>query len=543
MQRLASLMLDELSVGNLGLIPSAHIEPGPGLVVITGETGTGKTLLLGALRLLRGEQARKDQIGPVGDETTVEARFVNDGQERIIGRRVDRRRSRASIDGSMATAGNLAEALNGVLDVVGQHDRTLLSEPKAVQRLLDGAMAETGQAALAAYRGAWQTLVDTEQQAAALGGDHRALERELDMVRFQRDEIASAGFTQGEDAEISELASRLRNSEELRERLAAVQNAAGESGASAALESADRELRAASRTVPSLSPLADLSGHISELLSEFNSEIARVSADLDHDPRDLERVEQRLALLSDLRRKYGNDLDAVLAFEAEAAERADELEALLDQSGEIARVLERARVDVMEAGRTLGTQRNETGEAISANAIEHLKDLGFSDPYVGFRLAERDPGPDGTDQVVLEFASDSALVPGPVSKIASGGELSRLILALRLASGTSDASIIAFDEIDAGTGGATALAMGAKLKDLAAARQVFCVTHLPQVAAFAESHFVVRREGNTATVSELEGEERLEELSRMLAGLPDSERGREHAAELLSIAQPASPTS
>jgi DNA repair protein RecN (Recombination protein N) len=138
--------------------------------------------------------------------------------------------------------------------------------------------------------------------------------------------------------------------------------------------------------------------------------------------------------------------------------------------------------------------------------------------------------------VVLEFASDQGLAPGPVAKIASGGELSRLILALRLASGTSDASIIAFDEIDAGTGGATALVMGRKLKDLAAGRQVFCVTHLPQVAAYAETHFVVRRDGNTAVVSEVKGDERLEELSRMLAGLPDSERGREHAAELLTIA-------
>ncbi|MEA2023506.1 MAG: AAA family ATPase [Actinomycetota bacterium] len=529
-------MLDELSVGNLGLIPRAHLEPGPGLVVITGETGTGKTLLLGALRLLRGEQARKDQIGPNGDETTVEARFVEEGEERIIGRRVDRRRSRASIDGSMATAGNLAEALSGVIDVVGQHDRTLLSEPRAVRRLLDGAMPEVGRDALADYGTAWETLVETEQQAAALGGDHRALERELDMVRFQRDEIAAAGFAEGEDREIAERASRLRNSEELRERLAVVQLAAGESGASAALESADRELRAASRTAPSLEPLADLSGHLNELLSEFNAEIARVNADLDHDPQDLDRVEQRLALLGDLKRKYGDDLDAVLAFEAEAAERADELEALLDRSGEIARLLVAARADVDEAARALRRHREETGERISSNAIEHLRDLGFSDPYVGFRITGREPGPDGADRVVLEFASDRGLVPGPVSKIASGGELSRLILALRLASGTADVSIIAFDEIDAGTGGATALAMGAKLKHLATERQVFCVTHLPQVAAFAESHFVVRREGNTATVAELEGDERLEELSRMLAGLPDSERGREHAAELLMIA-------
>jgi DNA repair protein RecN (Recombination protein N) len=529
-------MLDELSVGNLGLIPAAHIEPGPGLVVITGETGTGKTLLLGALRLLRGEQARKDQIGPNGDETTVEARFVQGSEERILGRRVDSRRSRASIDGAMATAGNLAEALSGVLDVVGQHDRTLLSEPRAIRRLLDGAMSETGREALARYGDTWQILVDTENQAAALGGDHRALERELDMVRFQRDEIAAAGFAEGDDEELANRASRLRNSEELRERLAAVQIAAGENGASAALETADRELRTASRTAPSLEPLTDLSGQLNELLSEFNAEIALVSADLDHDPLDLERIEQRLALLGDLRRKYGDNLDAVLAFETAAAARAEELEVLLDRSGEIAGLLVVARDEVEKAADALSRERREAAQRISSDAIGHLKDLGFSDPYVGFQLKNRDPGPDGADQVVLEFASDGALVPGPVGKIASGGELSRLILALRLASGTSDASIIAFDEIDAGTGGATALAMGAKLKDLADGRQVFCVTHLPQVAAYAETHFVVRRDGNTATVSVLQGEERLEELSRMLAGLPDSERGREHAAELLTIA-------
>lgn len=529
-------MLDELSVGNLGLIPIAHLEPGPGLVVITGETGTGKTLLLGALRLLRGEQARKDQIGPNGDATTVEARFVEGSEEHILGRSVDRRRSRGSIDGAMATAGDLAAALLGVLDVVGQHDRTLLSEPRAVRRLLDGAMAEAGRKALAGYGAAWETLIVAEEQAAALGGDRRALERELDMVRFQRDEIDAAGFVPGEDAEIAERASRLRNSEELRERLAAVQIAAGESGASAALESADRELRAASRTAPSLSPLADMSAQLNELLAEFNTEIGRVSADLDHDPEDLERVEQRLALLGDLKRKYGNDLDAVLMFEAEATDRAEELESLLHRSDEIAGVLALARIDVTEAAGALRRQRRKTGERISATTIGHLQDLGFSDPYVAFRVTERDPGPGGADQVVLEFASDRGLVPGPVAKIASGGELSRLILALRLAAGTSDASIIAFDEIDAGTGGATALAMGRKLKDLAAGRQVFCVTHLPQVAAYAETHFVVRRDGNTAAVSELHGDERLEELSRMLAGLPDSERGREHAAELLTIA-------
>ena len=173
---------------------------------------------------------------------------------------------------------------------------------------------------------------------------------------------------------------------------------------------------------------------------------------------------------------------------------------------------------------------------VAAGAIAHLRDLGFGDPVVAFQITEREPGPDGADHVVLKFSSDRALEPGPNSKIASGGELSRLILALRLAAGAGEAAVIAFDEIDAGTGGATALAMGRKLQMLAHERQVLCVTHLPQVAAFADSHFVVRRSGNTATVERLEGDQRLEELSRMLAGLPDSERGKAHAEELLKIA-------
>jgi DNA repair protein RecN (Recombination protein N) len=155
---------------------------------------------------------------------------------------------------------------------------------------------------------------------------------------------------------------------------------------------------------------------------------------------------------------------------------------------------------------------------------------------VGIRINPSEPGPNGADRLVLEFASDATLEARPASRIASSGELSRLTLALRLAAGVEDATVVAFDEIDAGTGGATALAMGRKLAALSAGRQVFCVTHLPQVAAFADRHFAVRRQGTVATVELVEDEERVEELSRMLAGLPESDRGREHAAELLDLA-------
>jgi DNA repair protein RecN (Recombination protein N) len=286
----------------------------------------------------------------------------------------------------------------------------------------------------------------------------------------------------------------------------------------------------------SLGDLADLGSELVEALSGLNTEVVRATTDLDHDPRELEYVEQRLALMADLKRKYGDDLDSVLTFGEAAANRVEELEGLLDQSDVIEQQLAAARAEIAGAAEVLRDHRRATGEYVAAGAVAHLRDLGFDDPVVAFEIVEREPGPEGADHVVLKFSSDRALEPGPISRIASGGELSRLILALRLAAGAGEAAVIAFDEIDAGTGGATALAMGRKLQMLARDRQVLCVTHLPQVAAFANSHFVVRRSANTATVEQLEGEQRLEELSRMLAGLPDSERGKAHAEELLRVA-------
>jgi DNA repair protein RecN (Recombination protein N) len=241
-------------------------------------------------------------------------------------------------------------------------------------------------------------------------------------------------------------------------------------------------------------------------------------------------------LLAELRRKYGDDQDSVLSSGADAAKRSAELEALLADAGELDTAHRLATRAVDTAGADLREARWKAADRLATGAVAHLVDLGFSSPVVRFRTDEADPGPRGADKVVLEFSSDESLEPKPAARIASGGELSRLALALRLSSGVEDGTVIAFDEIDAGTGGETALAMGRKLAALSKGRQVFCVTHLPQVAAFADQHLAVRRDGTTATVTMVEGDDRVEELSRMLAGLPESERGREHAAELLVLA-------
>ncbi len=529
-------MLDELRVQNLGLIPEARIEPGPGLVVITGETGAGKTLLLGALRLIKGEPARKDQIGPTGDEASVEARLVVDDEEHVVTRRIDRSRSRAYLDGTMVTASAVADRFAGLIDIVGQHDRNALADPTAIRGMIDAALDRPGTKARTAYQHAWTAQRELEARIEELGGDRRSLERELDMVRFQGNEIAGAGFASGDDAELERVATRLRNAESLGERLAAASEAIGEYGAESGLERGLQELIVAAKTDPSLQELVGLGREAAVLLGELSAEIAGITADFERDPEQLVQVEARLALMGDLKRKYGDDLDAVLAFGAEATASAERLEGLLGSAGELEDALRDATAAVAATGSDLRDRRARAGGRLAKGAAAHLADLGFSDPVVRFRVENAQPGPKGADQITLEFSSDTSLEAKPASRIASGGELSRLVLALRLAAGVADATVIAFDEIDAGTGGETALAMGRKLADLSKGKQVFCVTHLPQVAAFADHHLAVRREGTTASVVAVDGDARIEELSRMLAGLPESDRGKEHAAELLVLA-------
>lgn len=529
-------MLDELSVANLGLIAEAHLEPGPGLVVVTGETGTGKTLLLGALRLLRGEPARRDLVGPHGDETLVQARIVVDGEETTVARRVGGDRSRAYLDGAMVPARALEERLGSIVEIVAQHDHLRLAEPTGVRALVDACLDEAGQEAVVAYRAAWEEAASLEARAALLGGDRRSLERELDVVRFQAEEIAAAGFAPGDDERLEAEANRRRHAETLAEELAAAVRAAGEDGAGPHLETAARALRRAARLDPSLAALADQLEEAATLVAEAVAETAKVAGDLEHDPTTLAEVEERLAVLGDLRRKYGDTLADVLAFAEAARIRAEELTGLLGDADRLDALLAEARARLEVAGDGLREAREAAARRLVGAAVAHLEELGFREPVVDVLVERAAAGPHGADRIRLLFASERALEPRPVGRVASGGELSRLVLALRLAAAAGDVPVLAFDEVDAGVGGAVALALGEKLASLAAGRQVLCVTHLPQVAAFADRHLVVAREGPTATVRAVVGEERLAELTRMLSGLPDSLRGRDHAAELLSRA-------
>ncbi len=532
-------MLDELIVKNLGIIEEAHIEPGAGFVVVTGETGAGKTMLIGALRLLMGASTRRESVGPFGDDAVVDGRFVFEPDEELtLRRRVTAEgRSKAYVDGSMVPAKALQEKTAARVEVVGQHDHMLLTTSNGARRLVDGALTKAGQAAMAGYLAAWHDLVVVRQKLELLGGGRRELERELEMAQYQADEIAAAGFHSGDDAAMGLRAARLRNSEDLARGFDLVLDAIGDDGVAGRLGVAIAELKKMIRVDDSLTDAAERLVSLVDTLGEIQIDLAATAADLEHEPGELDSLEQRIQLLGVLRRKYGEGLEDVLAFGQKAADRAAELDRLLGTADELAAELGAAVDAAMDAAIRLRTERKKTAKKVETKTADHLRQLGMTAPTVHLEFAEAELGPHGADSIDLMFASDKSLTPGPAAKVASGGELSRLTLALRLATGIGDASLIAFDEVDAGIGGATARAMGEKLAALSNDRQIFCVTHLPQVAAHADSHFVVTRDGAKATVHLVVGDERLSELSRMLGGLPDSERGQLHAAELLSSAQ------
>ncbi|MGH8928021.1 MAG: DNA repair protein RecN, partial [Acidimicrobiia bacterium] len=368
-----------------------------------------------------------------------------------------------------------------------------------------------------------------------LGGDRRALARELDLVQFQADEIARAAFVPGEDQELELRANRLRHAEALSIHLGQARSAVG--AGQERLGGAVAELRRAGRLDTGLAALAEGAEIEAEALAELARQVRLASEQIRPDPEQLEMVEARLTLLGELRRKYGANLEEVLAFGKAASERSAEITGLLARAETLDAEIASTQRELVEVAQRLTVARRSAGKRLTRAATGHLVDLGFSDPVIRVEVTESDLGPWGGDEVRLLFASDSRLSPGEVARVASGGELSRLVLSLRLASPHKEgASVLIFDEIDSGIGGATALAMGAKLAALAKERQVLCVTHLPQVAAFAGTHFIIEREGAAASVRKVAGSDRIAELSRMLAGLPDSERGREAAGELLELA-------
>ncbi|HET9202597.1 MAG TPA: AAA family ATPase [Acidimicrobiia bacterium] len=524
-------MLDHLRVRNLGVLEDAAIVPDRGFTVITGETGAGKTMLLGALRLLGGEKAKTAHVGPFAEEAVAEGLLGEDDDEVGVTRVVPRDgKSRAYVNGNVVAAAALEEKIGRLVDIVGQHDRLALRSPQAILGILDARLDRKGQAVRASYHETWARYREALTDQRRLGGDSMALERELDLLKYQAGEIAAAGLAEGDDLRMESMGARLRNAAVIRENLLA------------ALDLLDRVTSGTGEVVsilrklggidPAFTEQSEVADEVDARAHDLHRMMRLVAETVEEDPQALLELEESLTLLGDLKRKYGRTLDEVLQFGAAASLRVSELESLLAQATTIGEVVAGLEADLARIGADLSSARRAAAIRIEDEAKAHLAELGLATARLNIEIEPRSPGPSGADNATLSFSSDDRLAPGPIREVASGGELSRLMLALRLASKAPGGTMV-FDEIDAGVGGITALALGRKLADLAAGTQVLCVTHLPQVAAYATTHYVVERVGPRAEVRLVDGESRLTELSRMLAGLPDSERGRDAAAELL----------
>src|SRR6266511_2527134 len=490
-------MLTELHVADLGIVSDLTLVVGPGLTAITGETGTGKTLLVEALELLVGGRADTTLVRDGASEARVEGRFVDQdtSTEIVLARVVPLDgRSRAYVDGRLAAVGELAEVGARLVDLHGQHaHQSLLAQ--AMQRgALDRFVGPPAIDSLVEHRAGRAEIRHLDAELAALGGDDRSRARELDLLRFQIGEIEAAGL---DDA-----------------------------GEDVALE-AEEAL------------LSDALAHREALAASYRAVEGPALDTVEDDPQRLEQLRARRQLLRELTRKYGETLADVRAYAAEARQRLAELESYETRAAELQDEREAARTRAADAAATLSRARLAGAGALAEAVTPHLQELAM--PAAAFQVVVEpaEPSDDGADRVTFLLSANPGEPPRPLSKVASGGELSRAMLAARVVLSEAPPTLV-FDEVDAGIGGEAGAAVGRLLADLADTHQVLVVTHLAQVAAFADAQVVVEKQeeaGRTVTIAQtVTGEDRVNELSRMLAGVGESEHARSHAAELLERA-------
>lgn len=536
-------MLRALKISNFGVIDEAEVEFGPGLTVLTGETGAGKSIMVDALGLLIGGRAEPDVIRAGAEEAAVEgmfqgteallARLEEHGLPREEGgevgvRRVISRsgRTKAYVNGALVTVGVLGRLMRGLVDISGQHEHVALFDAANHLDLLDRFARNGG--ALEAYRAAMSQLRATDARVRELGGDERTARDRMEFLRFQIEEIDRLGPEPGEDARLEEERKRLSCAEKLR-LLSAEAEALLSTQDASAQELAGRAhglVQDASKMDAGLAPVADrLAAAIAEL-EEAGRALGRYLAQVDGDPARLAEVDERLDALKRQCRKHGTDLAGVLARRVQLGEELSRLEnrhGLLDQLLE-----ERAAQEAIawKRAQALRALRTEAASTFGAVVQEALGSLALGKAAFAVKVEAKDElGPDGADAVEFQFTANPGEPQRPLAKVASGGEASRLLLAMkRVLADVDGCACYVLDEADSGVSGAIAEVVGRMIKDVSGHRQVLCITHLPQVAAYAEHHLSIRKQvKGERTVSKVvplsDVEERTRELARMLSGV------------------------
>ncbi|GAA2120440.1 DNA repair protein RecN [Nocardioides bigeumensis] len=575
-------MIEELRISGLGVIDSSTLELGPGLTVITGETGAGKTMLVTALGLLLGGRADTGAVRTGAKSARVEGIVnapaaapgfavaveeaggeVEEGRV-LLARSISAEgRSRAFVGGAAVPVSTLAALTEPLVAVHGQSDQHRLLKPQAQREALD----RYGGADLAeladAYRATHARLTETERELAELTATARERAREADLLRFGLEEIEAVSPRPGEDAELAAEEARLGHADTLRTAAEQAREAlSSEEGAPDALgatSAARTQLDGVRDHDAEAGELADRLAELTYLLSDLAADVASYASRVDVDPARLSVVSERRAALTALTRKYGDTADEVLAWAESSSLRLTGLDTTDDRIAELKEQREMLRSRLGEAGSRLSAARSAAAARLSDDVTAELHGLAMPHARLEVAVTQREAAADdartvdvqgrrlrygssGLDDVELLLAANTGAEVRPLHKGASGGELSRVMLALEVAlAGTSPVPTFVFDEVDAGVGGKAAIEVGARLARLARVAQVLVVTHLPQVAAYADQHVVVEKASDgsvtTSGLSVLDETDRVRELSRMLAGVEESETALAHAQELLAAAR------
>jgi len=569
-------VIEELRIDDLGVIERAHVRLRPGLTVLTGETGAGKTMVLTALALLLGAKADAGTVRSGARAAAVEGRVRLDGRDHALGLVADAGgeldddgtllllrtvtadtpdgpgRSRAHLGGRSVPQAVLAELAEDLVTVHGQADQVRLRTPARQREALDAFAGPDHLAVLGRHREAWAARAQAAAQLAELVDRAADRAREAELVRAGLADVERVAPQPGEDQALAEEASRLAHAEDLRAAAAGAHAAlAGDDdavealAAAALVDGARRQLEHAGAHDPALAELARRAAEAGYLLADVAADLAAYLQDLAADPLRLDAVERRRAELATLTRTHGGDVAAVLAWAEQAGLRLLELDGGQDRVDQLRAQVDRLDAELGQLQATLTAARTEAAGRLADVVSAELAGLAMSGARLEVTVEPADPGAAGADRVEMLLVAHTGAPARPLGKGASGGELSRVMLALEVALATSGGAADApgtfvFDEVDAGVGGRSAIEVGRRLSELARGCQVLVVTHLAQVAAFADTHLVVTKSAadglvTSTDLAEVTGPDRVRELARMLAGQEDSAAAQAHAAELLEL--------
>ena len=556
-------MLQRLHVKNLALMEETEVEFAPGLNILTGETGAGKSLLIGSVNLALGAKFEKDMLREGAESALVELVFSCEGRDVaqmlaklelepedgsiIISRRMQPGRSVCKINGETVTAKQVKELAEVLLDIHGQHEHQSLLHKKKHMEILDAYCGEACEAKARAVAVAYETCRRLERELAEESMDETAKAREQSLAEFEWKEIEDAHLREGEDEELEQLYRRMSNSRKISESLAEsyrYSGTDGEGGAGASLSRALRALGAVSMYDERLAELERQLSEVDSLLADYNRDIAEYMGDCEFDGEEFARVEERLNTVNRLKGKYGNSIQEILAYGESRQELLEKLSDYDNYMQKLREELASAKQTLDEACAGLSAVRREHAVQLTEELTQALEQLNF--PAVQFETAVRPEGQitaKGYDDVEFLISTNPGEHLKPLGQVASGGELSRVMLAIKtVLAGRDEIDTLIFDEIDVGISGRTAWKVAGQLNVVSTAHQVICITHLPQIAAMADAHFVIEKsstDDHTITdIRQVDGEEELAELARLLgsdvltpAALSNARELREQALE------------